>query len=745
MTAQICYIQLQGYVSDSHDNRPMADVSISISEIGNELWTNAQGKFSFTNLCPGTYHLTIQHIGCPTKRMALELSADTLVKINIEHHENMLHEVDVHDHHEYAMNEHKLGLNAIDNNTQKSLAATLTSAPGVNIISNGADIGIPMVHGLTGNRMTIINNGVLHSGQQWGIDHSPEIDINSAGNLTVVSGAAAIRYPGGHMGGIVLLSPLDIPYDPHLHGKVRSTIESNGRGGNLNVQLFKGLKNLQWKVGTTLKQQGDRQTPEYYLKNTGTKQAHANAEVRKQWGNRVEWQGYFNFFSANFGILRGSHIGNLTDLVSAFQRQIPFYTDSLYSNAIQAPKQSVQHHLIKSTLKKQFNSSTIELNIAGQRNQRREFDVRRSGRSDIPALSLLQSSLQSDLIFKGNKCIELGYQLLGKNNTNIPETGILPLLPNFVAYSNGIYINYSKRLSKIKLDFGGRYDYTHRNVSMLTNSIPREVVNFNNRFHHISFIGRSTITLTPKWKILGETSFKQRPPEINELYAFGLHQGVSGIEEGNADLNQESGFKSTLQIRGRSGKNLHIDIRGFTHFLNGYIYLQPQTEYRLTIRGAFPVYTYEQCNAKLLGADFILKYSLGQYWDFETNWSYVHGTNLSDQLPLNFMPPLNGQHRIKYEIPEWKNWRNLKVEFEHTYTAKQWNWDTSLDFIAPPDDYNLFNLYLSSTFNKWKLKPQLRIGIENMSNTIYRDYLNRQRYFADALGRNYTLSWIQNF
>ena len=162
MTAQICYIQLQGYVSDSHDNRPMADVSISISEIGNELWTNAQGKFSFTNLCPGTYHLTIQHVGCPTKRMALELSADTLVKINIEHHENMLHEVDVHDHHEYAMNEHKLGLNAIDNNTQKSLAATLTSAPGVNIISNGADIGIPMVHGLTGNRMTIINNGVLH-------------------------------------------------------------------------------------------------------------------------------------------------------------------------------------------------------------------------------------------------------------------------------------------------------------------------------------------------------------------------------------------------------------------------------------------------------------------------------------------------------------------------------------------------------------------------------------------------------
>ena len=91
------------------------------------------------------------------------------VEINIEHHVNMLHEVDVHEHYDNAMNEQVLGMNSIDNNSQKSLfAASLTHVPGVNIISNGADIGVPMIHGLTGNRMTVINNGVLHSGQQWG-------------------------------------------------------------------------------------------------------------------------------------------------------------------------------------------------------------------------------------------------------------------------------------------------------------------------------------------------------------------------------------------------------------------------------------------------------------------------------------------------------------------------------------------------------------------------------------------------
>ena len=75
-----------------------------------------------------------------------------------------------------------------------------------------------------------------------------------------------------------------------------------------------------------------------------------------------------------------------------------------------------------------------------------------------------------------------------------------------------------------------------------------------------------------------------------------------------ADLTRERGIKSTLELRGRIGKKIHVDLRGYMHLFNGYIFLQPQSEFRLTIRGAFPVYTYEQCDARLTGGDFILKY-----------------------------------------------------------------------------------------------------------------------------------------
>ena len=744
VAAQTCSLTLEGTIKDAHDESPMDDVSIFITETGIEQWTDSHGRFSFENLCPGTYHALLQHIGCPSKRVLVEVLQNTTLSLTLEHHENMLHEVDVHDEHEYAINEQSLSILTLDNSTGKSLAASMNGLAGVSMLGNGADIGLPVVHGLSGNRLTLINNGVVHTGQQWGADHSPEIDINSASEVSVVSGAAAMRYPGTHMGGIVILESGPIPFDPHIHGKIRSTTESNGRGGTVNGQLYKGLETLQWRVGGTLKQYGDRHAPTYLLNNTGTRQAHANAELRKQWNNTLQWEGKYNYFSSEYGIMRGSHIGNLTDLESSFSREIPFFTDSVFSYEIEAPRQWVKHHQLKSGLKKHMELGTLEWHIAGQRDQRREYDVRRSGRSNIPALSLLQYSIQNEILFS-NECLETGYQFLGRNNWNLPETGIIPLLPNYTAFTNAAFLALDHSFARYELEFGARYDYTFRSISKLSNSVPRVSVYYDDNYHNFSALGRISTNLGTKWQLLAESSLRQRPPEINEMYSFGLHQGVSGIEEGNLELRQETGLKSTLQLRGKINDKLHLDVRSYAHFFNGYIYLQPQQTFRLTIRGAFPVFTYEQCNARLLGGDAVINYEISERLNVECSWGFIHGRNTTQDLPLNFMPPLNIQNTLDYEVAQWKNWRNVNLSILHRYTAQQWNWDSSLDLIEPPESYHLFDLYIGATLKGVNYKPQFRIGAENIFNTSYRDYLNRQRYFADALGRNLTLSWVQNF
>ena len=147
----------------------------------------------------------------------------------------------------------------------------------------------------------------------------------------------------------------------------------------------------------------------------------------------------------------------------------------------------------------------------------------------------------------------------------------------------------------VKFETGARYDFLTRKVVRLTSTQPREIERFQNIYHNIALLSRGTVMLNKKWQLLGELAYKQRPPEINELYSFGLHQGVSGIEEGSINLRQEKGLKGSIHVRGLIRDRLHIDVNGYVHQFNNYIYLQPAQEFRLTIRGAFPVFTYQQC------------------------------------------------------------------------------------------------------------------------------------------------------
>ena len=126
---------------------------------------------------------------------------------------------------------------AIEDNTNENLASLLENQTGVHLIKNGTSIAKPVVQGLFGNRLTILNNGVVQSGQQWGNDHSPEIDPYTADKIVVLKGASAIEYGGVTLGSGVLVEPKPIEKEDHIHGQVNYAYESNGRGHNINGRL----------------------------------------------------------------------------------------------------------------------------------------------------------------------------------------------------------------------------------------------------------------------------------------------------------------------------------------------------------------------------------------------------------------------------------------------------------------------------------------------------------------------------
>jgi iron complex outermembrane receptor protein len=242
------------------------------------------------------------------------------------------------------------------------------------------------------------------------------------------------------------------------------------------------------------------------------------------------------------------------------------------------------------------------------------------------------------------------------------------------------------------------------------------------------------MTPTLSWQF--NVGYAERSPAVNELYSSGLHQGVSGIEEGNAELNSEHAFKSTLSLSGNLNARFSFEALGHYQYIQDYIFLQPQDELRLTIRGAFPVFGYEQTNARIYGLDLSMHYQLTDSWRIKGIYSFLRGDDRSQQLPLINMPANNLSHTLSYEKSKWKGIENIQLEVGSRYVFQQNHLLIEQDFVAPPAAYHLLNVHIAGDVKWRKQRFRLFMKVDNALNVRYRDYLNRQRYFADDWGRN---------
>ena len=69
-----------------------------------------------------------------------------------------------------------------------------------------------------------------------------------------------------------------------------------------------------------------------------------------------------------------------------------------------------------------------------------------------------------------------------------------------------------------------------------------------------------------------------------------------------------------------------------------------------------------------------------------------------------------------------------------------------VDVSTPPPAYNLLHFSADFQFKVCKNSlATLGFSVFNLMDTKYRDYLNRQRYFVDEMGRNLQLQLKLNY
>lgn len=755
--AQNCTLSLRGYVTDEDDDRPLEFVSVFMEENSRGAVSDSTGFFQIDDICAGDYHVAFSHIGCSPRRIFTEIDADTLLRVEMDHSAKILEGVTVTDKQSVTgtQNAQVIGAQKITDAADENLTNILTNISGVSALKNGSGIAKPVVHGLYGNRITILNNGIAQSGQQWGNDHSPEIDAQVAEKIRVVKGVSALEYPGSKLGSVIIVEPAAIEDEPHLHGRAGYIFASNGRTHAANVQVGQTTDFAAWKVTGTLKRGGDKRTADYFLNNTGLREANVALQMEKKFSERLHTDFYASTFNTELGVLRGSHIGNLTDLENAFEREEPFFTEEEFSYAVDAPKQRVGHHLLKLKTKYFVDAyQSFDFTAAAQLNDRKEFDVRRSGRSEIPALSLRQFTYFAEgkyrRVFQNKNTLTTGLQTNITDNTNNPETGILPLIPDYLAYETGAFILFDKITNRSRFSFGLRYDNVLQNAVTITTTTPREIVRFNEVYHNYSGAAGWTYNFSEAVKATANVGYATRNPAINELYSAGLHQGVSGIEEGNPNLDSEKSLKSTLALTANTADKFTFDLLLYLQNINDYIYLLPENEFRLTIRGAFPVFTYAQTDARIYGADFSANYQVMPALQAKATYSHIRGEDLTNQETLINIPADNWLLQLDYSFAQTLRmgkiaFENLTLGTEARFVSRKKGITPEQDFTAVPDAYELFGAKIAADVRIGKNKFRLTLRGDNLLDTAYRDYLNRLRYFADDTGRNVSVGLSYKF
>ncbi len=780
---QKCNYTFKGIVKDFHDGTPIIGAALQIEGSKKYTSTDSDGNFVFKNLCDSSFVVVISHVSCDTKRVSIDLKKQSYRELRLEHHIEELNEVTV----KAATNkktktaqESVLKTEVLEKYSSLSLGDAIKEIPGVSSINTGNTIVKPVINGLHSSRVLVMVNNVRLQDQEWGIEHAPNVDINAAGSISLIKGANALEYGGDAIGGVIVLNPKRVYNRDSIFGKTILYGNTNGRGYGLNTLLTKSSSNGWYATGqAAYKRSGDFRAPDYFLTNTGIQSHsfHVNTGLRKlEHGFNI----YYSYIKNKIGILRSSHIGNVEDLVNAINSLQPLVIED-FSYTIDVPKQEVTHQILKANFYKRFKDfGRFDLQYDYQKNRRFEFDVRIGGRRDIPAVDLrltthtLKSTLKLDAY--ENSSYKFGVNASYQENFANPDTQVRRLIPDYQKFDLGLFSVGNFEINEVlSLEAGIRYDWNRIDAKKFyltsrwiergydldfANLVIQDfgtqlLVNPVFNYHNISASAGMYYILNDDSKLIFNYGLSNRAPNPSELFSDGLHHSAARIELGDLRMDKETSNRLSASYS-YTGEAVSFHIEGFYNHIKDFIFIEP-TGVETTIRGAFPVWSYRQTNARLFGIDTRFKYYFDSFWSYDNKSSFIKGKDVTANRALIDIPAFKTVNVIRYSRPSWSG---FKAELESQWVFRQNEFPDNnftafiprtgtnvlVDIRTPPPAYHILNFNANMD---WKMNNRTTVNVgfavNNVLNTSYREYLNRLRYFADELGRNIMLQLKFNY
>jgi iron complex outermembrane recepter protein len=694
---------VSGRLVHSLSGDPVRDAVVRLEEIQRETKSGADGSFSFQNVPAGQYHLIVSAQGFLPNRRELMVPATGLtqdVTLDPELHFTDVSSVSIEARDQFETYQPTAVLAGQDltKELQGTIGAALNYQPGVAQRSFGPGPARPIIRGLDGDRVLILENGMRMGdlSSQSG-DHG--VNINPAGvtRIEVVRGPATLMYGANAIGGLVNVITNDIPRVPISGARGGFTVDGGtaaSEGGGAGDVSW-GNNGFAVQISGSGRRSGDYDTPEETIPNSYLRSGFINVGASRTTAN--------GYLGASYGYDR-THYG------------IPFVEEGQTNLD---PRRNV------------VNVRGERTNLNGFINAvRGSYGYRRYRHDELDGEEVVTQFKNdiSDFEFKaGHRAVgrmtgSFGVSGLIRSFSSEGEEALSPPVDQS-GFSGFLYEEFTWPHFTFQLGARGDHSGYEPGEDLTSRS-------FNTFSGSVGLLVRPNEATTVAFSLARAARY----PALEELYFNGPHPGNFAFEVGNPDLDAEHALGFDVSFRWRHSR-ASGEVTYFRNDISDYIFRNPTGEFE----EEFPVIEFSAADSLLQGVESHMDLGLTRTLFVELGLDYVRGEIKDSGVPLPRIPPLRFQGGLRYQRD------TMQFGGELVSTAKQDRVFDTFGIEQPTDGYNLLRLFASYSFVTGMGVNTITARLENATNELYRNHLSYLKELAPEMGRNFKVVYGVRF
>lgn len=567
-----------------------------------------------------------------------------------------------------------------------NIGATLESEPGVASTDFGAGAGRPVIRGLAGPRVEMLENGMSAMDvSDLSPDHNVTIAPAQARQIEILKGPATLLYGNSASGGVVNVDNgrLPLAVEEGLHGAIDSVYGSNGNEGSSSAELNYGQGPHMLHTDFGWREAEDYHIPGYAgVDGSGSHEKLNNSQLRAYSG-----AGSYSYIDQ----------GNVLNIAGS--RFVTQYGLPVEQSAF------ILMHQTRLDLQGILNKplpgiDSLRLRAGSSNYNHTEFEA---AHEPGTVFHNLQYQARLEAVHEPLAGMRGVFGLHG-NWRNFEAQGEEAYVPPVISRQLGVFVIEEKPYSLGKLEFGAR-------VERDTNSPQGNYL--SRSFTPVSASAGSIFNLGEDSHLKLYATHAERSPVPEELYAFGPHGATATFERGNVDADKEISNGAELGFDHHQGRWTFNGSVYYTRFKN-YLYLAEVDQGlnadgsgtggsdgiadRVDGDGTFNpagedlLVDYRQADAKLYGFEAQLNYALIAQGPLRLNTHLLADAvraELSSGQNLPRIPPL------RYGVGLDGSWRSITASSEYQRVNRQ-NDTAALE--TPTAGYKLLTADLNWNF-----------------------------------------------